>query len=89
MTVKEVKLCCKARFTSSVPQKILSLGVRWNCVEAFGSRGMLLLAFYDSDSLLEIGHISGILYLRNLVAELSEDTLKSKESAYAYTNRGR
>ena len=39
-----------------------------------------MLAFYDSDSLLKIGHISGILYLRNLVAELSEDILKSIES---------
>ncbi|HJB04435.1 MAG TPA: hypothetical protein H9715_01645, partial [Candidatus Merdibacter merdigallinarum] len=41
---------------------------------------MLSLTFYESDSLLEMGHLSGILYLRNLVAELSEDTLKSIES---------
>lgn len=41
---------------------------------------MLSLTFYESDSLLEMGHLSGILYLRNLVAELPADVLKSIES---------
>lgn len=41
---------------------------------------MLSLTFYESDSLLEMGHLSGILYLWNLVAELPADVLKSIES---------